>query len=63
MENKKQKKEEEKESCVDLSDVKIKTERLVLRELVITDAEEVATITNNPNIANQMLYIPYPYKL
>ena len=41
----------------------LKTERLVLRPLAQTDAERLASLANNWNVARMLSRMPYPYSL
>lgn len=43
--------------------MQIKTDRLILRDLKITDFENIQINANNPNIAKWLSPIPYPYTL
>jgi RimJ/RimL family protein N-acetyltransferase len=45
-----------------IKDIKLTTERLILRPLIDSDADNIAKAANNKNIYDNTLTIPYPYK-
>lgn len=47
--------------CQSIDEYRIVTERLVLRTLRMTDAEQVAALCNNKNLYESTLHLPFPY--
>jgi len=43
--------------------MELKTDRLILRDLKVSDAKNIAKYANNINVSKYLLVVPYPYRL